>query len=73
MATCPDCGDFLGERHRCAPRWRRHAWFAQWVVCSGILGAIVGGGALFLLFGDVAWLAFAITGVIGALIGIALL
>ena len=30
MATCPSCGGFLHDRHRCRGRWRRRLRSAAW-------------------------------------------
>jgi hypothetical protein len=67
MATCPQCGSFLSESHRCARQWRRRVrvWWAD--LMSALIGGLVGFLLLSFVYGDAHWLAVtgaAITGVL---------
>ena len=73
MATCPDCGGFLGERHECPPAWLHYVRFGRSLVPSAVLGAVVGGAVLLLVHGQVTWLTIALMAVIGVLIHLALI
>jgi hypothetical protein len=66
MATCPRCGGFLDDHHRCVGLWkyRLRAWRVL------LLGGIVGGVAGWLIFSAVAGQAFWLAVVIAAVIGI---
>lgn len=39
MATCPRCGGFLHENHRCRGRWRQYARTASWTGAGLASGA----------------------------------
>ena len=41
MATCPHCGGFLHDRHRCRGRWRRSARSAAWTLAGVVGGAVL--------------------------------
>jgi hypothetical protein len=72
MATCPRCGEFLHEHHRCRGVWRLRlrAWFH--VLLGGIIGAGVG-WLLFLPFTQrVSWLALGLTACVGVIVAMAL-
>jgi putative flippase GtrA len=40
MATCPRCGGFLGEKHRCRGLWRRWGKTAGWFVIGAGAGYV---------------------------------
>ena len=41
MATCPNCGGFLHDHHRCRGRWRRRLRSAVWTLAGMAGGAAV--------------------------------
>lgn len=40
MATCPSCGGFLDEHHRCVGLWRRRLRIAGVAIAGAILGPV---------------------------------
>lgn len=40
MATCPRCGSFLDEKHRCRGLWRRRGRTAGWFVVGAGAGFV---------------------------------
>ncbi len=65
MATCPRCGEFLNDRHRCVGLWRLRlrAWSA--LAVGGVIGGIGGGLVISTIMGEVSWLAIVATAVAG--------
>jgi hypothetical protein len=71
MATCPRCGGFLNEHHRCVGLWRLRlrAWGA--VLLGGIVGGLAG---LLLLSGfnrEASWLSITVAALLGMIIMVA--
>jgi hypothetical protein len=67
MATCPQCGRFLDEHHRCVNRWRRRVRVWRTDLMGAFVGGLAGFLLLSLLYGDAHWPAVtgaAITGVL---------
>jgi hypothetical protein len=40
MATCPKCGDFLDEHHRCVGLWRRRARNVGAMLAGAVLSTV---------------------------------
>ena len=69
MATCPNCGGFLDDRHRCAGVWRlRLRLLFRIAVWGGIGGSLGGWLILFVFFRQVSWVAVAIAAVLGMIV-----
>ena len=68
MATCPDCGRYLDDQHRCKGRWRIQLRLLGWTLRSGILSGVAGGFLLFLIYGRVSWAAIGLTAAIGVIV-----
>ena len=64
MATCPRCGGFLHDNHRCRGRWRRLARTASW---TGT-GLAAGGASSFLFTEQPAVALIATCGVLGVVL-----
>jgi hypothetical protein len=67
VATCPNCGGFLRDRHRC------HLWPLRLHVFGDLLLGGVAGGlptlvAFYLLYGRVSWLAIALAAGAGMIV-----
>jgi hypothetical protein len=71
MSTCPECGAFLGDRHRCVPAWRRRARVALLLGRSATIGALVGAVVLLAIDGRASWYAVALSGGVGVMIDLA--
>ena len=65
MATCPRCGEFLNDQHRCAGLWllRLRAWSA--LALGGVVGGVGGWLIISAIMGEASWLAIAATAVAG--------
>lgn len=72
MATCPRCGAFLGDGHRCVPAWRRTLRVAVLLARSAAVGAIVGALLLIAIDGRASWYAVAASGGVGLVIDLAI-
>ena len=68
MATCPDCGRYLDDLHRCKGRWRIQLRMIAWTLRSAAISAVAGGFFLFLIYGRVSWVAIALSAAIGVII-----
>jgi hypothetical protein len=69
MATCPQCGGFLGEDHRCVGLWRLRLRVWGTILLGGMVGGLVGvlvGG------GQASWSALAIAVLLGMVIVVAM-
>lgn len=71
MATCPRCGGFLDEHHRCTGLWRLRLRACGAVLLGGIVGGL--GGSLFLsaFSGQPSWLSIAVTALLGMILVVA--
>lgn len=68
MATCPDCGRYLHDQHRCKGRWRIQLRMLAWTLRSAVISGVGGGLLLFLIYGRVSWVAIGLTAAIGVII-----
>lgn len=68
MATCPDCGCYLGDEHRCKGKWRIELRLLAWTLRSAIIGSVAGGLLLFLIYGRVSLVAIGLTATIGIIV-----
>lgn len=68
MATCPDCGRYLDDPHRCKGRWRIQLRLLGWTFRSAVIGGVAGGLLLFLIYGRVSLVAIGITAAIGVIV-----
>jgi hypothetical protein len=68
MATCPDCGRYLDDQHRCTGRWRIHLRLLGWTLRSAVISGVAGGLVLFLVYGRVSWVAIGLTAAIGVIV-----
>jgi hypothetical protein len=68
MATCPDCGRYLDDQHRCKGLWRIRLRMLAWTLRSAIIGGVAGGFLLFFIYGHVSWVAIGLTAVIGVIV-----
>ena len=68
MATCPDCGRYLNDPHRCKGRWRIQLRLLGWTLRSAAIASAVGGLLLFLVYGRVSLLAIGLTAAIGVIV-----
>jgi hypothetical protein len=71
VATCPRCGGFLNEHHRCTGLWRLRlrAWRA--VLLGGIVGSVGGSLLLSAFIGQPSWLSIAVTALLGMILVVA--
>jgi hypothetical protein len=65
MATCPRCGGFLHDRHRCVGLWRLRFRALRSLVAGGLVGGIVGWGINSIAFGSASWVSIGIAAIIG--------
>lgn len=74
MATCPDCGGFLNDRHLCGTRWWRvrAAFLLDLAISGGTVGLATGVG-FYLLDRYVSWPAILLTAFLGMVIRWALI
>jgi hypothetical protein len=71
MATCPRCGKFLDDDHRCVGVWRMHLRALRAIAAGGFAGAIIGELSFMTVSGRTSWLAVAMAGITGMAIVIA--
>ena len=64
MATCPRCGRFLTDDHRCLGAWRHVARYA----CVSAIGAVIGGLGAFVGFEHPAEPVVAVVALLGAVL-----
>jgi hypothetical protein len=69
MATCPHCGDFLDEHHRCAGLWPRRARAVGGSALAMLGGAILSLVVLYPISGNPSGVTVALGGVAGMVIG----
>jgi hypothetical protein len=66
MATCPKCGGFEADEHRCPKRiYARAAWR---IGRAALVGAIAGSLVLVGLFGGLSWGAIVVAAAVGVLV-----
>jgi hypothetical protein len=68
MATCPQCGGFLDQQHRCRRVWRLRLRVWTRIALGGVGGAGLGIVAMAVLFGSASWPAILLSVAVGALI-----
>ena len=68
MATCPDCGQYLDDQHRCKGRWRIRLRVLGWTLRSAVISGVAGGLLLFFIYGRVSWAAIGLTAAIGVIV-----
>jgi len=68
MATCPRCGGYLGEYHRCAAAWRRWIALVRRLCIGAVAGATIWAIAVAVVFGPPSWSGVTIAAAIGALV-----
>ena len=73
MATCPNCGGYLGERHNCAGVWRLHAGVAARIGVGALIGGIVGGVVIGVLVGVPSLASLFVTATVGGIIAHAII
>ena len=69
MSTCPDCGQYLADGHRCGGRWRKRRRAAIAALIGALAGAVVPSVAFTTLV-DPTILAFSMT--LGAVMAVGL-
>lgn len=65
MATCPRCGGFLHDRHRCVGLWRLRLRVLRSTLTGGIVGGAVGWAIISIAFGSASWVSVGIAAFIG--------
>ena len=68
MATCPQCGLYLDDEHRCRERWRLRLRILAWNLRSAAFGGLCGSLLLFLIYGRVSVAAIGLAAAIGVLV-----
>jgi hypothetical protein len=68
MATCPQCGNFLDVRHRCAGVWRLRLGVGRRLLVGALIGALVGELVFAVTFGGTSLPSIALAGSTGALV-----
>ena len=72
MATCPKCGKFLDDTHRCTPSWHSHVRMIGSLGRSAAIGVVIGGLVFMIIDGHASWPAVAVSGLIGIVLDLAL-
>jgi hypothetical protein len=72
MATCPRCGGFLNEHHRCIGLWRLRlrAWWR--LLFGAAIGGALGWLVLVAVAGQPSWLSVMVAATIGMVVVIGL-
>ena len=65
MATCPRCGGFLDDRHRCAGLWRLRLRVLRSMVLGGLVGGVLGWLITSIAFGGASRLSIGVAALIG--------
>jgi hypothetical protein len=68
MATCPRCGGFLDDRHRCTGLWRLRLRALRSTVLGGLVGGVLGWLVNSIAFGSASWPSIGIAALLGMII-----
>jgi hypothetical protein len=72
LATCPRCGGFLNQHHRCVGLWRLRLRALWHLLLGGAVGGALGWLVLLAVVGQPSWLSVTVASTIGMVVVIGL-